>query len=117
MLLPSFSRIRYTYVRPDARFVVAMSKTHCWPDGSQRKPPAGPRPATASCSGGAPGITAISEKSLTTPGVPIDTPRASHTRKRAGTVRPALNTLVPPAAIGARIWWPGSPAHASPAGA
>jgi len=44
------------------------------------------------------------EKLVTTPGVPIEAPFASQTRNFAGEVLFPLNTLVPLALIGCRIW-------------
>src|SRR2546430_1864108 len=52
---------------------------------------------------------AISLKEVTTPGVPIEVQFASVTRNFAGTVLPALFTLLPSALIGCRITCVGSP--------
>src|SRR5438045_5225450 len=52
---------------------------------------------------------AISLKEVTTPGVPIEVQLASVTRNFAGTVLPALFTLVPSAFIGCRMLCVGSP--------
>ncbi len=46
---------------------------------------------------------------VTTPGVPIEFPLASHTRNLTGTVLPCLNTLDPSGFTGWSTAWPGDP--------
>src|SRR5262249_25982325 len=93
-----------------------MLKIHCCADGSQRNALSGVVETTASSVGLglSPAETPTSLKLVTTPVAPIETPLASHTRNFAGEVLFALNTLVPSALIGCRIWCARSPMQIPP---
>src|SRR5437899_8780994 len=90
--------------------LVLMLKIHCCALGSQRKAVSGVVEVTSSLivAFGSEDC-AISLNIVTTPGVPIELQFASPTRNLAGTVLPALQTLLPSALIGCRIARVGSP--------
>src|SRR5689334_18881064 len=100
-------------VRLVDRFFVLRLKIHCCAVESQRKAVSllveMMSSVTFCCT--VPLRTWYRMKEETTPGVPTDTPFASHTRNFTGTVLFCLNTLVPSALIGCRTWWPASPSH------
>src|SRR5438128_9155887 len=90
--------------------LVLILKIHCCAVGSQRKAVSGVVEATSSLivAFGSEDC-AISLNAVTTPGVPIELQFASPTRNLAGTVLPALQTLLPSALIGCRMVRVGSP--------
>src|SRR6266496_144994 len=98
------------YFTPAFIPLVLILKIHCWAVGSQRKVVSGVVETTSSLST-APGSEdlAIKLNAVTTPGVPIELQFASPTRNLAGTVLPALQTLLPSVLIGCRITPVGSP--------
>src|SRR5881392_3475834 len=90
--------------------LVLMLKIHCCAVGSQRNAVSGVVETTSSLTTVlVSDICPISLNDITTPGVPIELQFASATRNFAGTVLPALFTLVPSGLIGWRIAWVGSP--------
>src|SRR5204863_7105959 len=90
--------------------LVLMLKIHCCAVGSQRKAVSGVVESTTSltCAPGSDDLP-IKLRAVTTPGVPIELQLASVTRNFAGTVLPALLTLLPSELIGCRIACVGSP--------
>src|SRR5713101_8231820 len=95
------------------RFFVLTLKIHCLSVASHLNAASGVVETTSSLTDVVivPLIVWTRKNDLTTPGVPTEIPLASHTRNFDGTVDFCLNTLVPPASIGCRIWWPASPLH------
>src|SRR5438552_9003388 len=84
--------------------LVLMLKIHCCAVGSERKAVSGVVEITSSLTTALGSEDCpISLNAVTTPGVPIELQFASVTRNFAGTVLPALFTLLPSALIGCRI--------------
>src|SRR5436190_3392502 len=101
---PSFKLIRYVYLTPAFMPLVLMLKIHCCAVGSQRNVVSGVVETTFSLTVALwSDMVPISLKDVTTPGVPIELQFASATRNFAGTVLPALQTLLSSALIGCRM--------------
>src|SRR5947208_2274086 len=115
MVDPSFRPIWNKYVwflTFTGAVLVLMLNIHCWAVGSQRNAASGVVESTASSTVvSVPVPIPIRLKEVTTPGVPIEAPFASHTRNFAGVVLPCLNTLDPSALMGCKIECPRSPSH------
>ena len=90
--------------------LVLILKIHCCAVGSQRNAVSGVVETTSSLTTVlVSDICPISLNDVTTPDVPIELQFASVTRNLAGTVLPALFTLLPSGLIGCKIACVGSP--------
>src|SRR5262249_48345025 len=106
--------MEYVYFTPDDRLRVLALNTHCRPAASQRNVASGFVETTASSTAALVDVDDTNTGApvpVTTPGVPMEFPSASHTRNLTGTVLPFLNTLVPSASTGCRTVRPGAPRH------